>query len=271
MTIREHLRQIQRPYIPWAWGFGLLFGLGTVGLMIASSRKVSESYDPVWYLCVAGVPYLIGAVGLTAALLIPFFRIRCPQCHTAMRGQWKRWKHCPFCAAELDRAWGSDKAAGKSQDGASNGNQPIRSETNSHSSHAVNNPRALKVLIALLTAALLTSLVFLDRALWRNYWWEQEAYGLAGMVGTKQAMEDFRQGRLRLRAMQGENERLRYSGSNDGPFEIWIPQFYPSLGYPHRFSTELQVEFYNRKMRYMHEHPEKFGAASNTEAQKDRP
>ena len=71
------------------------------------------------------------------------------------------------------------------------------------------------------------------------------------MVAAKQAMEDFRQGRLRLRAIQGENERLRYSGSNDGPFEIWILQFYPSLGYPHRFSTEQEVAFYNRKMRYM--------------------
>src|SRR2546422_10986187 len=135
----------------------------------------------------------------------------------------------------------------------------------------MNNPRALKVVIAVLTIALLTSLGFLGRALWRNYWWEQEAYGLAGMVATKQAMEDFRQGRLRLHVLLGENEHLRYSGSNDGPFEIWIPHFYPSLGYPHRFSTEQQIEFYNRKMRYMHEHPEKFVAQTNTEPQKQRP
>jgi hypothetical protein len=135
----------------------------------------------------------------------------------------------------------------------------------------MNNPKALKAVITVLAIALLTSLGFLGRALWRNYWWEQEAYGLTGMVATEQAMDDFRQGRLRLRVLHGENEGLRYSGSNDGPFEIWIPQFYPSLGYPHRVSIEQQVEFYNRKMRYMHEHPEKFVTATNAVAQKDRP
>ena len=131
--------------------------------------------------------------------------------------------------------------------------------------------KAPKILVAVLVIALITSLGLLGRALWRNYWWEQESYGLAGMVASKQAMEDFRQGRLRLRVLQGENKQLRYSGSNDGPFEIWIPHFYPSLGYPHRFSTVQQVEFYNRKMRYMHEHPEKFGAQTNTEAKVERP
>jgi hypothetical protein len=134
----------------------------------------------------------------------------------------------------------------------------------------MDSPRALKIVIARFTIAVLTSLGSLGRVLWRNYWWEREAYGLAGMVATKQAMEDFRESRLRLRVLQGENEHLRYSGSNDGPFEIWIPHFYPSLGYPHRFSTEQQVQFYNRKMRYMHEHSEKCAAATNTEAQMDR-
>jgi len=130
--------------------------------------------------------------------------------------------------------------------------------------------KELKMLAALLVIALITSLGFLGRALWRNSGWEQEAYGLAGMVATQEAMEDFRQGRLRLRVLQGENEYLRYAGSNDGPFEIWIPQFYPSLGYPHRISVEQQAEFYNRKMRYMHQHPGKFAAVTNTEVQKER-
>ena len=134
----------------------------------------------------------------------------------------------------------------------------------------MNNPKALKIVIAVLTLALMTSFVFLGWALWRNYWWDQEAYGLAGMVATEQAMADFRKGRLRLHVLQGENKGLRYSGSNDKPFEIWIPQFYPSLGYPHRLSKERQVEFYNRKMRYMHEHPEKFAASTSAEPVKDK-
>ncbi|MBN9693942.1 MAG: hypothetical protein J0M24_27175 [Verrucomicrobia bacterium] len=135
--------------------------------------------------------------------------------------------------------------------------------------------RELKILVALLVLtlviALITSLGFLGRALWRNYWWEQEVYGLTGMVATTQAMEDFRHGKLRLRAIQGENDEPRYSGSNDGPFEIWIVQYYPSLPYPHHYSTEQQVEFYNRKMRHMHKHPENFVDQTNTEAQKRRP
>jgi len=131
----------------------------------------------------------------------------------------------------------------------------------------MNNPRTLKIVIALLTVALVFSIGW---AVWRNFWWEQETYGLAGEVAVRQAMEDFRHGRLRLLALHGENESLRYSGSNDGPFEIWICQFYPSLGYAHRFSTEQQVKFYNGKMRYMHEHPEKFAATTNARSQKAR-
>ena len=69
--------------------------------------------------------------------------------------------------------------------------------------------KALKILVLILGVTLITSLVSLGRARWQNFWWEEEASGLAGMVATKQAMEDFRRGRIRLRAIQGENERLR--------------------------------------------------------------
>ena len=131
--------------------------------------------------------------------------------------------------------------------------------------------KLLKILVAVLLISLITSLAFLGRALWRNYWWAWEVYGLSAMAATKEAMYDFQQGKLRLRVLQGENENLRYSGSNDGPFEIWIASFYPALGYPHSFSTERQVEAYNRKMRYMHEHPEKFVPQTNTEPKKERP
>jgi hypothetical protein len=122
----------------------------------------------------------------------------------------------------------------------------------------MNNPRALQIVIAVLTVALLASLGLLGRAHWRNFWWESEVYGLAGLVATNQAMEDFSHGNLRLLSIAGKNDGLRYSGKKEGPFEVWTPQFYPSLGYPHRFVTEKYVEFYNRKMRYMHEHPEQF-------------
>lgn len=122
----------------------------------------------------------------------------------------------------------------------------------------MNSPRSLQVVIAVLAIALLISLGLAGRMLWRNTWWEHEVYGLVGLMATEQAMEDFRQGKLRLLAIDGENEGLKYSGKKEGPFEIWNPQFLPGLGYPHRFTKERYVEFYNRKMRYMHEHPKEF-------------
>jgi len=122
----------------------------------------------------------------------------------------------------------------------------------------MNISRALKILVAVLAVTLVASLGFLGRALWRNQMWETEAYGMIGLIATEQAMEDFSQGKLRLLAIAGKNDELRYSGTKEGPFEVWNPQFYPLLGYPHLFVKEKYVDFYNRKMRYMHEHPEKF-------------
>jgi hypothetical protein len=133
--------------------------------------------------------------------------------------------------------------------------------------NVILNPKVFAITIALLTFALIACLGFLGRALWRNYWWEQEVYGLAGMTASQAALEDFRNGKLRLRVVQGddkeENNLLTYSGSNDGPFEVWISSFHPALGYPHRYSTEQQAAFYNRKMKYMHQNPEKFRPRTN--------
>ena len=126
----------------------------------------------------------------------------------------------------------------------------------------MNNTKVLAIITAVLAVALLISLGFVGRMLWRNHGWESEVYGLAGLMATEQAMDDFGQGKLRLLSLAGKNDELRYSGRNEGPFEVWHPQFYPSLGYPHRFVKEKYVEFYNRKMRYMHQHPEKFRCCS---------
>lgn len=98
-----------------------------------------------------------------------------------------------------------------------------------------------------------------------SYWqiygiggWRDEVYGQVGMTATTRAMDDFHERHLRLYTLGGESEKAKYTGTNDGPFEVWIPQFYPSLGRAHRYATEQFVEFYNRKMHYMHDHPEKF-------------
>jgi hypothetical protein len=89
--------------------------------------------------------------------------------------------------------------------------------------------------------------------------WRDQVYGSEGNVASERALGDFRAGHLRLYCLGGENESAKYTGINDGPFEMWIPQFYPSLGRAHRYSTEQFIEFYNRKMHYMYLNPEKFG------------
>ncbi len=123
------------------------------------------------------------------------------------------------------------------------------------------------VLIAVLVVALIASLGFLAHALWQNQMWEMQVYGLAGYQGASRARQDFQAGRLRLFVIAGERSDDKFSGTNDGPFEIWYPQYFPQY-HPFRYSAEQMVKFYNDKMRYMHEHPEKFVTATNTEAQK---
>ncbi len=88
--------------------------------------------------------------------------------------------------------------------------------------------------------------------------WRDEVYTLSGANAAQQAMDDFRRNKLRLYVLGPASDRHHFTGSNDGPFEIWIPSFHPNLGSAHRYSTEQFIEFYNRKMRYMHSHPEDF-------------
>jgi hypothetical protein len=119
----------------------------------------------------------------------------------------------------------------------------------------------IAVLIGLLAIALLCSLLLNAWGYLQIYGiggWRDQVYGSEGVAASDQALDDFRSGFLRLYCLGGENEKAKYTGTNDGPFEIWMSQFYPSLGRAHRYSTEQFIEFYNRKMQYMHTHPDKF-------------
>jgi hypothetical protein len=116
-------------------------------------------------------------------------------------------------------------------------------------------------LIGLFALALLGSVILNGWGYFQIYGiggWRDVVYGLQGMVASDQALHDFRDGHLRLYRFGGESETAKFTGTNDGPFEVWVPQFYPSLGRAHRYSTEQFIEFYNRKMHYMFSNPEKF-------------
>jgi hypothetical protein len=71
-------------------------------------------------------------------------------------------------------------------------------------------------------------------------------------------MRDYRDGKLRLLVINGERKVERYSGTNDGPFEIWYPECISEC-YASRYKTEVMVMFYNIRMRY----PEKSLTTTN--------
>jgi hypothetical protein len=128
--------------------------------------------------------------------------------------------------------------------------------------------RAPKVLIALLGGCVLGCAALVAWGYWQVYGpggWRDQVYGSTGALASRQALDDFRQGRLRLYQLAGESNAAKYTGTNEGPFEVWVADFYPSLGRAHRYAKEQFVEFYNRKMRYMHEHPERFQESSGAQ------
>jgi hypothetical protein len=119
-----------------------------------------------------------------------------------------------------------------------------------------------KISIAALAFALFTSLGFLTYVLWQNSEWKQQVYALAAYEGGERASHDYQAGKLRLFVIVGERRDDKYSGTNDGPFEIWYPQYFPD-SYPFRYPTEVMVSFYNEDMRLRHEQAEKLPASTN--------
>lgn len=123
-------------------------------------------------------------------------------------------------------------------------------------------PRWQNYVIVFQSVALVLALCFLFYLLWLNTWLRFEVEGLAQYLGATSALSDFRQGKLRLFRINGERSRDEYSGTNDGPFEVWY-RAYSRSPYASRIVTEQMVETYNMKMRYMHAHPEQFLGGTN--------
>jgi|HubBroStandDraft_6_1064221.scaffolds.fasta_scaffold301767_2 hypothetical protein len=106
------------------------------------------------------------------------------------------------------------------------------------------------------------TLGFLIHEIQENITWKLQAESAAEYEGVTRASHDFEKGKLRLFVIAGERDADKFSGTNEGPFEIWYPQYYPDL-YPFRFSAEQMVARYNERMRYFHEHPAKSLAKTN--------
>ncbi len=122
----------------------------------------------------------------------------------------------------------------------------------------MNGCRVLKIAVVLNTFALVVSLGFVVREYRLNCLWQQQTFGLAGYMGAERALHDFRQGKLRIFKIAGASDNDKFSGKSDGPFQIWISAYFPSLGYPELYATNQMVRVYNAKMRFMHKHPQQF-------------
>ncbi|MGZ4961167.1 MAG: hypothetical protein ACXWC8_01305 [Limisphaerales bacterium] len=134
----------------------------------------------------------------------------------------------------------------------------------------MNDPKKLKIVIAVLLVGLFTSVGFLGHALLENMMWRSEVDSLARYQGSTRARHDFQLGRLRLFVISGERSDDKFSGTNGGPFEIWFPQYFPESS-PLRLSTETMVAAYNDRMRYMQQHPERYPFSTNATPQKAIP
>jgi hypothetical protein len=134
----------------------------------------------------------------------------------------------------------------------------------------MNNPKSLKITFAILVFALCVSLGFLARALSDNFAWKLQVESLALYEGSTRARHDFQSGKLRLFVISGGRDDDKFSGTNDGSFEVWFPQYFPEIR-SFRYATETMVTAYNDRMRYMHEHPDRYLTSTNTPAQKVRP
>jgi hypothetical protein len=116
-----------------------------------------------------------------------------------------------------------------------------------------DSPKTLKIIIATLTIALITSFGFLIHSqLWQNPNWKDEVGYLADIQGAEEAKRDFAANKLKIFAISGECYEDRFSGTNDGPFEIWTAEYFPSFPYPERYSVEKKVEAYDLCMQSMY-------------------
>src|SRR3954464_2012399 len=93
----------------------------------------------------------------------------------------------------------------------------------------MNNPKFLRTAIAALATLLCISLGFLAWTFSDSAAWKVQVKNLAQYEGVAVAREDFQAGKLRLFVIDGRRERDEFSGTNDGPFEVWYSSYYPEI------------------------------------------
>src|SRR5262245_16905148 len=101
MTAHQRLHQLQRPYTIAAWTSASIFLVAGVTMLLSKVGRIADAgSDPTEVFIIGGI-YLASALFLVASTVLPLLRIRCPYCQVRLGGKWKRWQHCPYCAANL--------------------------------------------------------------------------------------------------------------------------------------------------------------------------
>lgn len=114
-----------------------------------------------------------------------------------------------------------------------------------------------KIIVYGLLVMLTTCAVFVGYTLWQTQLWKDEVGGLAGYQGATRAKEDFKAGKLRLFFVDDEHSGgSAQIHTNDGPFKM--EAFSAGFDYPSRYAAIRLVKAYNKRMRAMYEHPDRW-------------
>jgi len=128
----------------------------------------------------------------------------------------------------------------------------------------MNIPGA-KIITYGLLLALVASVVTVSRLIRQNRRWKEIASGMAEYQGIQMAKDDFRAGRLQLYIpIDDRREDAFLGGSNFGPFKV-CPLSTNPYDAPSSYIAAQVAEAYNRRMRALHEHPERYVAMTNAE------
>lgn len=114
------------------------------------------------------------------------------------------------------------------------------------------------LIIILVATNIISIALFVHKCRTCQLWyWKNSMLVMAKYAAALQALSDFKKGELRIYEIVEDNDR-EFANRYEGPFEIWHKPYHPILGYPHKYATEMFVEMYNSKMRYMQAHPNDF-------------
>jgi len=100
MTIIEQINYQRKPYKIASYGFGILAVVALAGGValfwqcFVTQRMDTQPDGLSWAI---NIGWLIGFFGWYAAMLIPFFTLRCPKCRMKIGPPRKNWLHCPCC------------------------------------------------------------------------------------------------------------------------------------------------------------------------------